>query len=63
VVTPPTHAFVGYDSTGTPIEVLVDDGSRDTSHAAIRYITRGGRVERMRIEDARKVRLYERPTR
>lgn len=60
-MTTPTHAFVGYDATGTPIELLVDDGSRDTSHAAVQYISRGGRVERMPIEDARKVRLYERP--
>lgn len=57
----PTHAFVGYDATGTPIEIFVDDGSRDTSHAAVQYISAGGRVERMTIEDARKVRLYERP--
>lgn len=58
----PTHAFIGYDKTGTPIEILVDDGRPDTSHAAMQYIVAGGRVERMTLEDARKVRLYERPT-
>lgn len=62
-MTSPTHAFIGYDALGTPIELLIDDGSRDTGHAAVQYITRGGRIERMTIEDARKVRLYERPAR
>jgi hypothetical protein len=61
-MTAPTHAFVGYDAVGTPIEVLVDDGRPATSHA-VQYITRGGRIERMTIEDARKVRMYERPAR
>lgn len=62
-MTPPTHAFVGYDATGTPIVLLVDDGRRETSHKAAGVIRSGGRVERMPIEDARKVRLYERPAR
>lgn len=62
-MTPPTHAFVGYDADGTPVEIFVDDGRRDTSHAAMRYIRDGGRVERRTIEDARKVRLYDRPAR
>ncbi len=60
---PVPHAFVGYSSDGTPIELLVDDGARSTSHAAAQIIRRGGRVERMLLEDARKVRLYERPAR
>jgi hypothetical protein len=58
-----THAFVGYDSTGTPVEIFVDDGSRDSSHAAVQYLRNGWRFERMTLEDARKVRLYERPIR
>lgn len=59
-MTSPTHAFVVYDATGTPIGVMTEDGRPATSHAAMQYITRGGKVERMTIEDARKVRLYER---
>jgi hypothetical protein len=62
-MTAPTHAFVAYDATGTPIEIFVDDGKRSASHAAVQYISRGGRIERMPLEDARKVRLYERPAR
>lgn len=60
---PPTHAFIGYDSDGTPLELLVDDGERDTRVAAAKYVLTGGSVERMPIETARKVRLYERPAR
>jgi hypothetical protein len=60
-VTAPTHAFVGYDRTGTPIVLLVDDGRRETSHKAAGVIRSGGKIERMTIEDARQVRLYERP--
>lgn len=58
----PTHAFVCYDADGVPTEIMGDDGERSTSHAAIKYISAGGRIERMTLEDARKVRLYERPT-
>lgn len=57
----PTHAFVGYGSDGTALELLVDDGERDTRVAAARYVLAGGSVERMPIETARHVRLYERP--
>lgn len=56
-----THAFVGYDADDIPVEIMVDDGTRDTSHAAAEIIRSGGRVERMTIEAARQVRLYERP--
>lgn len=62
-MTAPTHAFVGYSANGTPMLLLVDDGRRETSHEAALVISAGGRVERMTIEDARKVRLYERPAR
>jgi hypothetical protein len=62
-MTEPTHAFVGYDRTGTPIVLLVDDGTRKTSHEAAGVIRSGGKIERMLLEDARKVRLYERPAR
>lgn len=57
----PTHAFVGYDRAGTAIVLLVDDGRRETSHAAVQYPRNGWRFERMPIEDARKVWLYEGP--
>lgn len=57
----PTHAFVGYDAEGIPTELIGDDGSRSASHAAVKYLREGGRVERVTIEDARKVRLYEKP--
>lgn len=56
-----THAYVGYDADGTPVEVLVDDGSRDTSREAARYLRDGRRLERMTLEGARKVALYKKP--
>jgi hypothetical protein len=61
-VTAPAHAFVGYSADGTPMLLLVDDGTRETRRAAHGVMHAGGRIERMPIEDARKVRLYERPT-
>ena len=60
-VTAPTHAFIGYDRTGMAVELLVDDGTRATRREAAKYVAAGGRVERMPIEHARKVRLYELP--
>jgi hypothetical protein len=62
-MTAPTHAFVGYGADGTPVLLLVDDGRPETSHEAAGIIRAGGRIERMLLDDARKVRLYERPAR
>lgn len=60
-MTPPTHAFVGYSADGTPVELIVDDGRPDTDREAIEHLRAGGRIERMTLEQARQVRLYERP--
>lgn len=58
----PTHAFVCYGADGVPTEIMGDDGDKDNAVAAIKYISAGGRIERVTLEDARKVRLYERST-
>lgn len=60
-MTPPTHAYVGYDTHGTPMLLAVEDGSRDTAQEAQRVLAAGGRIERMTIDEARAVKLYERP--
>ena len=60
-MTPPTHAYVGYDTQGTPMLLAVEDGSRDTAHAVQQVLAAGGRIERMTIDEARAVKLYERP--
>jgi hypothetical protein len=59
MTTEPTHAFVGYDSTGTAMELIVDDGTKQARKCAAKYFVEGGSVERVTIEEARKVRLYE----
>lgn len=58
----PTHAYVGYNTHDTPVLVAVEDGSRDTAHTVQQVLAAGGRVERMTLEAARAVKLYERPS-
>lgn len=36
-MTAPTHAYVGYDTHGTPMLLDVEDGSRDTARAVKLY--------------------------
>ena len=55
-----THAYIGYDRNGTPMELMLDDGSRDTARCANVYLVSGGRIERMTLEEARRVKMYER---
>jgi hypothetical protein len=60
-VTDCTHAYVGYDRDGTPIMLLVDDASRHCAEDCARIIRAGGRIERMTIDQARRVDLFKRP--
>lgn len=57
----PSHAFVCYDRRGTPILLAIEDGSLDTARRVGQVVCAGGRVERMPIEEAKKVKLHERP--
>lgn len=59
-MTSPTHAFLFFDRHGVPIAFAVDDGSIDASAMGATVLRLDGRIERMPIEEARKVRLFER---
>lgn len=56
-----THAYVGYNRDGIPIMIFVDDASKHCAQECGKIIRGGGRIERMTIEEARKVILYKKP--
>lgn len=56
-----THAYVGYRSDGTPCMLFVDDASKDCARACADVIADGGRIERVTLDEARKVQLYRSP--
>jgi hypothetical protein len=58
---PVTHAYVGYNAEGTVIMLYSDDASRDCARECAKIIGGGGRIERMAIEEARKIELYSKP--
>jgi hypothetical protein len=62
-VTSPTHAFVCFDRRGTAISIRIDDQSQDCKRTCADVIVAGGRIERMPLDEARQVKLYERPER
>jgi len=57
---PLTHAYVGFQPDGTAFFMFVDDNSQDCALEVANVIRGGGHIERMTIEDARKVPLYRR---
>jgi len=58
---PHTHAYVGYRADGGAYFIFVDDASHDCAREVAKVIAGGGRIERMTIEDARRIRLVRRP--
>lgn len=53
-----THAYVGYRPDGTPCALFVDDASKDLASRCAKIIKSGGRIERVTIDEARKVQLF-----
>lgn len=55
----PTHAYVGYDIGDRAVMLFVDasETRRECAKACSRVLRKGGRIERMPIEEARKLRF------
>lgn len=56
----PSHAYVGYAADGTPVLVALDNNGEDLAEICAAHILSGGYLERVTLEQARAVKLYER---
>jgi hypothetical protein len=58
-----THAYVGYTAQGKLAMLHIDDASRDCARQCAKIIRKGGRIERMTVEEARALWISSFPPR